>query len=116
LAAVAVFTIAGGHWCCLQIAAWSGMLVSYSQHSGIVEGVVQTFDGNHPCGLCNAVNDGVKHEAKSPINASDQLKKDFLVSSDRFTLWSSWTEHQFVRFEPFWFNWSGEPIAPPPRS
>lgn len=36
----------------VQEVAWVKMLVSYTQERGLKRGVIETFDGNHPCGLC----------------------------------------------------------------
>lgn len=36
----------------LQEVAWMRMLATYTQERGLKRGVVETFDGNHPCELC----------------------------------------------------------------
>lgn len=36
----------------IQEIAWVRMLVTYTQERGLTRGVVETFDGNHPCDLC----------------------------------------------------------------
>jgi hypothetical protein len=36
----------------VQEVAWVKMLVSYTQERGLKRGVMETFDGEHPCGLC----------------------------------------------------------------
>lgn len=36
----------------VQEVAWVKMLVSYTQERGLKRGVIETFDGKHPCGLC----------------------------------------------------------------
>ena len=115
LSFAAIFTIAGGHWCCLQIAAWSGMLITYSQQSGIVEGVAQTFDGKHPCTLCNAVKAGSEKDGKVPVNLREELKKAFTAPADSSAAWLSWTRQEFFLFDATWFTWTAEPIVPPPR-
>jgi hypothetical protein len=35
-----------------QEIAWVRMLVTYTQERGLTRGVVETFDGSHPCDLC----------------------------------------------------------------
>lgn len=37
----------------MQEAAWARMLVRYSAERGVARGVVETFDGRHPCELCH---------------------------------------------------------------
>lgn len=36
----------------VQEVAWVNMLISYTQERGLKRGVIETFDGEHPCGLC----------------------------------------------------------------
>lgn len=36
-----------------QELAWARMLVEYSAERGVVRGVVETFDGEHPCAMCH---------------------------------------------------------------
>lgn len=36
----------------VQELAWAGMLVNYTRSQGVMTGVKQTFDGEHPCELC----------------------------------------------------------------
>lgn len=48
----------GLHWVALQTLAWSQMLVSFSRHTTITAAVKMTFDGDHPCGLCQIVKKG----------------------------------------------------------
>jgi hypothetical protein len=38
----------------VQEAAWVNMLVSYTLERGFQRGVIETFDGGHPCELCKA--------------------------------------------------------------
>lgn len=48
----------GLQWGVIQGIAWTSMLVSYSKSDGIVLAVAKTFDGQHPCPLCEAVEEG----------------------------------------------------------
>lgn len=66
--AVALFFIAGGHWGALQTAAWAGMLWNYSQQEGsLLTGAKKTFDGEHPCSLCNSIGKAKGKEKSSPV-------------------------------------------------
>lgn len=43
----------------LQSVAWVGMVVSYTQaDDSLATAVEKTFDGQHPCDLCEVVKDG----------------------------------------------------------
>jgi len=58
---VLVFSL-GLHWAFLQAVAWTGMLISYSQEGSFGEAVQKTFDGEHPCPLCKAIEKGRAEE------------------------------------------------------
>ena len=58
LVCVALVSIAGGHWAALQVLAWTQMVNMYSRDASIVEALMKTFDGKHPCGLCRKVDEG----------------------------------------------------------
>lgn len=65
--AVALFFIAGGHWGALQTAAWAGMLWNYSQQEGsLLTGAKKTFDGEHPCSLCDSIGKAKGREKSAP--------------------------------------------------
>ncbi len=54
----------GGQWMILQGVAWVGMALSYSVESGSVSsGLSKTFNGEHPCPLCKAVQKGSQDES-----------------------------------------------------
>ncbi len=55
----------GLHWAALQSAAWATMLVKRSQSGSLAMAVKTTFDGQHPCPLCEIVRAGKNAEKKS---------------------------------------------------
>ncbi len=64
---VAVVTLVlsmGLHWAVLQTAAWTGMMLRYSQGVSFKEAMTKTFDGQHPCALCKAIQKGRAEEQK----------------------------------------------------
>jgi len=66
-AAVALFFIAGGHWGALQTVAWAGMLWTYTQEDGsLLSGVKKTFDGEHPCTMCDSIKEAKNQERSVP--------------------------------------------------
>jgi hypothetical protein len=78
LVVAALVVSIGLHWALLQSAAWVGMAVAYSVEKGsLSEGLSDTFDGDHPCPLCKAVDEGKKNKeetgAKSPIKKFEVL-------------------------------------------
>ncbi len=73
-AALAMFSIAGGHWAVVQSVAWAGMLAEYTQESGsVLTAIGQTFDGEHPCALCREIvvaksHDRSRSESSAPAD------------------------------------------------
>lgn len=67
----------GLHWVLIQGVAWVGMAVSYSYQDGsIASGLAKTFDGAHPCAICNAVKKGIEGEQeKAPSIPPTKLKQ-----------------------------------------
>jgi hypothetical protein len=69
----------GVHWALLQSLAWTGMLLSWSQEVSLVEAVKNTFDGEHPCPLCKAVESGQQQAPKSaPL---ERIKLDAVLAA-----------------------------------
>ncbi len=67
-AAVAMFFVAGGHWGALQTVAWAGMLWNYTQVEGsLLTGVKKTFDGEHPCTMCDSIKTAKEKEQSKPV-------------------------------------------------
>jgi hypothetical protein len=65
LIALALALSIGVHWTVLQVVAWTGMVISYSQDAPLAQAVVKTFDGKHPCNLCKKIANGKRSEKKS---------------------------------------------------
>ena len=79
LIAVLMFSI-GLHWIVLQSAAWAGMIITYSvQEGSLITGVSQTFDTEHPCTLCGAVQKGTQSETKDTKQADQKKKLDLTL-------------------------------------
>jgi hypothetical protein len=62
----------------LQTIAWGKMLTSYSNQAGLEEGLRKTFDGQHPCKLCERIAQSrpestSTHVAVTPIPPADLL-------------------------------------------
>jgi hypothetical protein len=66
--AAAMFLVAGGHWGALQTVAWAGMLWNYTQANGsLLSGVKKTFDGEHPCTICDSIKTAKEKERTAPV-------------------------------------------------
>lgn len=53
--ALALFTAANLHLPALQVVAWTGMIISYSKDRTLADAVSMTFDGEHPCPMCESI-------------------------------------------------------------
>jgi hypothetical protein len=54
----------GGDFAVLQVVAWTGMIVTRTAGQGVTAAVVSTFDGQHPCPLCTALDSARSQEQK----------------------------------------------------
>ncbi|MEP4079374.1 hypothetical protein [Haloferula sp.] len=64
--------LCGGHYGVLQVIAWTQMIVEYSGEKGLVQGAIQTFDGEHPCDLCLSITEAKKGDKDLPTQGSRQ--------------------------------------------
>jgi hypothetical protein len=76
--------LVGGHWGMLQVVAWTGMLIDYSQDNPFATAVGMTFDGDHPCAICKQVDECLaadlgNGERKAPGKVQKTMKSDALV-------------------------------------
>jgi hypothetical protein len=62
----------------LQTVAWGLMLTSYAQESGFGEGLRKTFDGQHPCSLCERIAQTRPDSTPTTLSALSTLPADFL--------------------------------------
>lgn len=85
--------LSGGPNGLLQCVAWAGMLVRYSSQDGVVEGVKKTFDGQHLCPLCQAL----QTERQKP---KDPGTGDPASPTNGFQLAKDWTPLDWVELPP----------------
>jgi hypothetical protein len=83
LLVTALMVSIGAQWAVLQSAAWVGMALSYSlQERSVAEGLSKTFDGQHPCPLCKAVDKGKQSEKKNPTERAAKLQLDLFCNQE----------------------------------
>lgn len=111
---IALLAASDAPWGALQSVAWAGMIVSYSERAPLKTALAETFDGKHPCPLCQAIAAGKKSEKKNEFTA--QLNKlEFppapeniiLVAPSHFQLLPLANSSATSRFP--------KPPVPPPR-
>ena len=77
--AAALVSSIGLHWALFQSVAWVGMVITYSREATLTEALVKTFDGKHPCSLCNHIAQAQKSQKKSDRHF--ELKKLEFISA-----------------------------------
>ena len=105
----------GFHWLALQSVAWTTMLVENAWHAPLSEAVAKTFDGAHPCNLCQAVAAGKKSEKKSEVLPTI-LKLDLICTLRTLTWLPPWVSYEYPRTNSAISERSQSPPIPPPRS
>ena len=111
----ALVLMTGAHWAALQTVAWTTMLANNLRTQSVSEAVSQTFDGEHPCPLCNAIATGKKSEKKSET-VSPTMKMEFPPVADKFILISPKSFFNFTREELSANSSCSRPPVPPPRN
>jgi len=91
------------------------MLIEYSKQQPLSVAISQTFDGNHPCSLCHAVNSGSHSKKKTDVQQATP-KIDMIFSMRAVRL-----QPPFVPFDyktnSLSFREGGQsPLVPPPRT
>jgi hypothetical protein len=69
----------GTPWALLQSVAWVGMLVNYYRQTTLAQAVSMTFDGKHPCRLCQAIQEGKAQEREKKKDGLESAKELKLV-------------------------------------
>jgi hypothetical protein len=110
----------GAQWALLQGVAWVGMVLTYSMEEGsVAQGLSKTFDGKHPCPLCQVVKKGTQ-DKQAPVGPSPTDGSKFkaemclfqraglaLPTADRLPITGLESERAMVRRDA--------PTGPPPE-
>lgn len=118
--------LVGGPYSMMQVYAWVGMLVTYSQNDGIVQATKDTFSGEKPCGLCCKIAAARKTEhgekepmAPLPSTLSAKQLQEMIPAGELRVVVPRSSELPPVVFAGFLYP-SGlanaSPPTPPPRS
>jgi hypothetical protein len=57
----------------VQEVAWVNMLVIYTQERGLKRGVIETFDGDHPCEMCKTA-EKIRQQSEDPKGPAAPLQ------------------------------------------
>ena len=115
LVVLALVLTTGAHWAALQTVAWTTMLAANISQESFTAAVCQTFDGEHPCALCQAISTGKKAEQKTAFTAAT-LKLEFPPLAKSFILISPAPVRFFSPAKISAASFLPLPSVPPPRS
>jgi hypothetical protein len=109
-----VVQISGAHWMILQSVAWTNMIIENAKKDSMEDALSKTFDGDHPCGLCTAIDQSKKSEKKQEFQLPS-FKKEFIDSEMLIVL--SAPRH-FWENDELWHRLIllvESPLTPPPQ-
>ena len=110
---LALVLAVGGHWAVLQSLAWMRMAVQYSRTVPLTVALQKTFDGRHPCKLCQVVKEGKKADQREVKKV--EIKPDFFCDLDRAPV-CPLAAFPAISSEPARLSSRGDsPPRPPPR-
>ena len=104
----------GFHWVALQSVAWAAMLMANARCAPLTEAVAKTFDGAHPCQLCQVIMEGKKSEKKSEILPT-VAKVDLICTTRILRCLPPWLPYEYPRMNSAIAERTETPPAPPPR-
>jgi hypothetical protein len=110
----ALIATTGFHWAALQTIAWTAMLANNLHSSSFHDAVTKTFDGRHPCPLCNAIAAGKKSEQKNEFTAQTQ-KLEFPPVRENIVLIAPSQFRLLPQANTFAESLTQKPLTPPPR-
>ena len=123
LAALALFSLAGGQWGVAQSVAWIGMLRDSVRQSGsFAQAISQTFDGQHPCELCKQIAFAKASEKRAPDPSQPEKgakagKNAPLLELGLFVLRPAVAGVSWIQMKSSaWSARAERPPTPPPRA
>ncbi len=114
LLVLAAFCLANGPDFLAQGVAWSTMIIDYSASDTVASAVAKTFDGEHPCRLCQRVDEHQGSQQKRAVESSLRKLHLCCVTTEVFDLGApARVEFPIIRTQDV--RLSFQPPVPPPR-
>jgi len=111
---IALVLSTGAHWAVLQVSAWTGMVISYSQEVTVSEAIEMTFDGEHPCKMCKLVKAGRKAEQEKSTTLKVEMKFDLIFDAKSMTVYAPVVLQDGFRIFPDRPSRQDPPLLRPP--
>ena len=84
--ALSLFMALGGPLALLQGVAWVTMVHDFSKSGSLSQAVEKTFDGQHPCPLCQKLSKARAAEEKAPVTVKIDKKAEVFIATSGFDL------------------------------
>jgi len=114
-----VICSSSSHLVVLQVIAWGGMLVENVQEEDLPDAIAKTFDGQHPCGLCDAIEVAADVSGDEPDHApmlNVQVLDLKLLPIERLVVLPPAPGRLGIEEEQFLSEMRpASPVVPPPR-
>ncbi len=91
------------------------MVIDYSKHAPLCRAIAQTFNGAHPCSLCQVVSKGNNSEKKQDLQSSAP-KIDMICAPLANRIERTFVPFEYTIRDCFSFELGHSPPVPPPRS
>ena len=111
----ALVSVIGGHWAILQSVAWANMLVVNLRTDSFTEAVSKTFDGEHPCRMCQAISQERQTEKKEDLLDLKLRKLEFTQKVETVVLTPPLLFWELPSQSSAFDSLSSPPPLPPPR-
>jgi hypothetical protein len=79
--ALSLFMALGGPLALLQGVAWVTMVHDFSKSGSLSQAVEKTFDGQHPCPLCQKLAKARAAEEKAPVSVKIDKKAEVFIAT-----------------------------------
>jgi hypothetical protein len=104
----------GLQWLALQSIAWTAMIVDYSKNASLCHAIAQTFDGTHPCSLCQIVRKAKAVEKQTDLQPL-MPKVDMICPACGTTRVQPFADFDYATFSFSVSEIRHSPAVPPPR-
>ncbi len=109
----------GLQWALVQGIAWAEMLIDFASEGSVIEAVVKTFDGQHPCPLCAKVKEGSHDSGDKQTPQEDdterELDADAVLVSHAVLIPPAGEKMSFAPLREVLTRRNEMPETPPPR-
>lgn len=118
---LAMLLLIGSQWFVPQTVAWARMIVMYARHDSLSVALSKTFDGQHPCALCQQIRQGQQEEQQkggpSPTERSGKMPELLAeVSSRPVAVVPLVVAAARISSPDFYSEFIESPPTPPPRA